>query len=145
MGILSDFFAAAPEQIRADQFGTGPAGTFPTVQSTSVTPVELGDLLQVLPSSTIADAAFRRAEFPLRLTCPGGESWVIACPAEMRDVLAGASEEDLMRYAAGWAAFEQSRLNHADEAPLLSLLSGLAELCRLAQARGDSLLLWISV
>jgi hypothetical protein len=145
MGILSDFFVAAPEQITEDRFRRGPAGTFPTVQSNRLTPVEMDELLRAVRRDHGDDTEPSRGAFPLALTCPSEEAWVIACPAELRDALAEAAEEDLRRYAARWAASEQLQFIRADEAQLRSLLRDLAELAGLAVARNESLYLWLSV
>src|SRR5579864_4634673 len=144
MGILSDFFIANPSQITEDRFHQGPAGTFPTVQSKGLTPVEMDELLQSVRSGASTEET-AHDDFPLVLTCPGGESWVIACPSELRDALAAASGDDLTRYASQWATFEEFEWARDDLSSLVSLLQDLAILARVAQTRGESLYLWMSL
>jgi hypothetical protein len=145
VGILSDFFVASPEQIVADRFQYGPTGTFSTVESKGITEVELEELLQIVRTGTVDVSVQQHGNFPLILTCPSEESWVLGCPLDLRDALAVGSEKDLAAYASRWAETEQSRFVRFDEATLLSFLIELANLCRPAQARGESLYLWTSL
>ncbi len=145
MGILSDFFVASPEQIATDQFESGPAGSYPTVESKGITEIELEELLQILRTGNVGNPLPLRDDFPLVLTCPSEEAWVFGCPSDLRDALAGATENNLADYASRWAATEQSGFHRFDETSLLSLLADLADLSRQAQTRNESLYLWISL
>jgi hypothetical protein len=109
MGLLSDFFIAAPEDISADRFKLGPADTFPTVQAKRITPLELAQLLAILRNDHDADTVKSLDAFPVMLTCPGEDAWVVACPEDLRDALAQSSAEDVARYASVWAQYETLR------------------------------------
>jgi hypothetical protein len=145
VGILSDFFVAAPDQITEEHFRRGPAGTYPTVQAKRFTPVEMVELLQVVRPDHPGGATGQRHAFPLVLTCPSGEAWVVSCPADLRDALAEASADDLIRYASRWAEADQLRFIGMDATALAALLADLAPLARLGQVRNEALYLWMSL
>ena len=57
MAILSDFFAASPNQITSEVLQGGPTRVFPTISATSFTTLELAPLLQIVREGSLDDAA----------------------------------------------------------------------------------------
>jgi hypothetical protein len=143
VGILTDFFVAAPEHVTEDRFDQGPTGTFPTVQAKRLDPLCLAELLEVIRGVSASDPVPLLDEFPLVFTCPGEESWVVACPLELRDALAAADEQALVRYARQWAEYEELVIDRHNASELAAVLHDVADIARLAQARNQLLYLWM--
>jgi hypothetical protein len=139
MGLLTDLFVAAPELVTEDRFHQGPAGTFPTVRAKRQDPLCLAEPLEVIRSASVPEPVQLLDEFPLVFTCPGEESWVVACPLELRDALAGADERILAGYASRWAKYEELKLSLYDAPELTAILHDAADIARSAQTRNQRL------
>jgi hypothetical protein len=143
VGLLTDFFVAAPELVSEDRFQQGPTGSFPTVQAKRLDPLRLAELLEVTRNASVPGPVELLNEFPLVFACPGGESWVVACPLELRDALAGADESILAGYASRWAGYEELKRSRYDAPEVAAVLHDVADMARLAQTRNQLLYLWM--
>jgi hypothetical protein len=145
MSVLSDFFAASPEQITVDSLVQSPAGRYPTVQSSSFTPLELAMLEQIATGERLDPmaAVARIDNFPQVLEVTPEGPWVFRLSRALQDALADAPTGALDRWAAEWITAEELEgMELEDCVDLLEELSGLA---KEASSKGQNLYVWSSL
>jgi len=71
------------------------------------------------------------------------DQWALPLPADLVERLAGASVEDLVTWAAAWAASGES--DAWDDDDIARLMPRLAASARIARERGAGLYLWLSL
>ncbi|KFU76292.1 hypothetical protein SAMN04489729_4944 [Amycolatopsis lurida] len=146
MGVLFDYFAAPDNDAAAttiDLVGGPDEASFPTVALKGVDPfVQLGTLESLL-TGVGYEAVIERDLAPVAMADDGARL-VVALTEGLSAALSDADEARLREVAEPWSRTEEFG-GQADPADLATVLTGLAELARIATTRGDRLYCWICV
>jgi hypothetical protein len=150
VGILTDFFVAAEDEIDAGVVEDGPADRFPTVEAKSVDDVKITALNAIATgrSYEVDDGSFDRIYPETRLVRDGGEEgpWVIRFPAPLIDALAEADAARIAEINQAWTQTEEWTLEGvSDPEETRWIVDGIARLARDAQAAGKDVYLWLSL
>lgn len=151
MGILADVFLAPDGAVLASSHGRDvPRETFPTVEATRLTSLELTCLAIALanedPDALAVKDFVARANWPL-VGDWGGEVWVQRLPAAMLAALAGLTAEHLSQVVSHWLAAAQMCDFTSPETVnwLTAYVRDLGQLARQASASNQALYLWIAL
>jgi hypothetical protein len=139
MGLLADFFVAAPVDAPSYEQHQGrlPAGRFEVWQSGDFTSLELEQLWAILAGEKWSHKLHRLERLPA-----AGESWLFRFPDPFLGRLASLDAAALPQVAAQWAAIEKLSCPPADLMPVLESLTALA---RAAHGTSRGLFLWGSL
>jgi hypothetical protein len=140
MGLLTDFFIAAPTEIQGLDIARSPVGRFPGLHAKSTDPVKLVQL------QCCIDGAASEERMPMldeMLVRDAGEEgpWIFRVPQTLCDALASASPADIERHGKAWAITEEWRADGGTEAELVPYLGEIARLA--ARARGGQRALYV--
>lgn len=128
MGLMSDFFLATPEELKAIDLAFGPAPGLETVQAKGFDPVELVSLEARLRS--ISDDAVHQTT-----VIENGDATVVALSAAFCDALAAMEEASLSQFAEEWFVSD-------DE---IAILRQVANLARRGKIDRRDLYVWVSL
>ena len=109
MGLLTDFFIAAPSDIKALDISQSPVGSFPGLQAKNTDPVKIVRLQCCIDGRTFEEHMPLVDEMYEKLVRDGGQEgpWIFRVPQILCDALASASPADIDRYGKAWAATEE--------------------------------------
>lgn len=140
MGVLTDFIAASPTEIRTLEPGALPAETLDTFQAKGVDTVKVDLLVAALtgrPLDQVLDCGELVGE-----PAPEGP-WIFRLPGELKELLAGLDPSDLDGLAERWSTTEDFDGWRQDE--VLHVLRELVAIAGRAHAEGKNLYHWVCV
>jgi hypothetical protein len=142
MGVLTDFVVARREQAEQVLRSVNPAEEFDSLDAKGINPDTLAALYAIL-SGELHDQDFVGEPF---LFEENPESrWVFEVPARLVSLLAAMGPKRLDDVASAWAALRweiEFAFGWTVE-EVRAVLAGLADLCREAQAKDQSVLMWV--
>jgi hypothetical protein len=143
---MCDYFSAADDQAAVavlDAPGGPSRALFDTVCLKNFDPVVCLAKLEAIIADCGYDEARRRPRSGQLLSSPEAESaFVVSVSDTLRELLAAAAEDDLVRAAGPWSLTDELRQVGADAVTAAGVLTALAGLARRAQAASWRLYCW---
>jgi len=150
MGVLTDFFVAAPNEIDDAIVVAGPADRFKTVEAKGADDISLTSLNGIVTGRNFeVDGGFDTLLAEVESISAASEEdgpWLFRAPQALVAGLAAADEPRLDDINEAWAQTEEWQANGVtspDETRWL--VQGLAELARDAAASSKDMYLWVSL
>lgn len=128
MGLLTDFFVAAPDELSLLDLSRGPAGVFPTVQAKGFDPLELSTLEAQLTG--VGESAVAQP-----IVAETDEAWVLELGSQFTAVISTMDDAQMERFAEEWMLSEEET----------AILSDVSALAGSSVAEGRQLYVWISL
>ena len=143
---LCDYFSAVDDEAAVAVLQT-PGGPGPdsldVVHLKNVDPVVCMARLEAIMAGCSYEEASRRPRSGQLLSSPEAESaFVVSVSDTLRELLAAAAEDDLLRAAGPWSLTEELLTIGFDTESAVGVLAALAGLARRAQASGRRLYCW---
>jgi hypothetical protein len=149
MGLLTDLFVAAEDEIDDAVLEEGPADRFPTVEAKRVSDVKITSLNGIATgrSFDLDDGGFQLyPEVPLIRDAGEEGPWLFRLPPPLLAALATADEAKLGEINEAWARTEEWQLDGVtDPDDTRWLVDGIARLARNAEMSGKNVYLWMSL
>src|SRR5438552_1252394 len=138
MGILTDIFAADPDQLSQLQDEEAiPQDLFDTVEAKSIDPVKIAQLQTIVEGKPF-DEAIGECDLAYAVSETDGP-WVMRFPASLAARLVAATPEELKRFGDRWASIEEFKLDRWPAEAVHGVLSDIAALAHRAAKRNHSL------
>jgi hypothetical protein len=142
MGLLTDFFVAAPTEIQSVDIAHSPVGSFPGLHAKRTDPVKLVQLQCCIDGATFEERMPLLDEMLVRDAGQEGP-WIFRVPQTLSDALASAGPADIQTHGRAWAATDEWRADGGTEAELVPYLSEIAQLASRARAEQRALYVWM--
>jgi hypothetical protein len=141
MGVLTDFVVAKREQ--ADQVARSSCASdeFDRIDAKGISEETLADLYAVLSGEEV-EAGFM-SDALLASRTPQDGPWVFEVPAPLVRLVAALGPKQLADVASEWAETNEVNADFWSLEDLTVCLARIATQCRRAEAKGESLLMWV--
>lgn len=143
MGLVSDFFAATPEEVEKLNLRVGPQPPLLAVKARRVDPVKLVGLQSLVEGCSV-DALLPGIDGLFVRSHSDDGPWVVSVPLTVVEALKAADQPRVAQLAAAWAATEEWVADGGTSENLLPFVAELADLARSA-APSRSLYVWNSL
>ena len=142
MGLLTDFFIAAPSDIDVLDISQSPVGRFPGLEAKRTDPVKIVQLQCCIDGRTFEEHLPLLDEMSVRDDGQEGP-WLFRVPQILCDALASATPDDIDRHGRAWAATEEWTADGGTAADIVPYLAEIAQLASRAKAEQRSLFMWM--
>jgi len=144
MGLLTDFFIAAPADVQTLDISQSPVGRFPGLQARRTDPVKIVQLQCCIDGGTFEDHMPLLDEMSVR---DGGREgpWLFRVPQILCNVLASAGSADIDRHGKAWAVTEEWIADGGTATEIVPYLAEIALLASRARAEQKMLFMWMSL
>jgi hypothetical protein len=147
MGIYTDYFVAASDELAASVLNGGPsedAPDMPAVQAKGMIPAVIMARLEEILTGRDYNAVLGDPRHGLELAADDDGVWVVALTRQLRDALAISDEQQLRSAGVRLAATAEVHARDADDvAGVVDVVVELGALARTAAERGHGLYCWM--